>query len=86
MSDEKAPAKIASIRVGSEVFTDVRDYLLVFRSEDGGLNTRLSNHQWAYGALISTLAVMDHTNEEVAGHDCEDGECDGHDENGQDKP
>ena len=77
--DKKVPARAMTLRVGDEVFTDVRDYIILIRDSEDGLITRLSNHQWAHGGIISTLAMLDHVNHEIASHDCDE-ECGGDDE------
>ncbi len=76
--DDKKPARALTIRIGDEVFTEVNDFVLLVRDNEGGMATRVSNHHWASGAVRSTLAMMDTVDMEMAEHVCDcDGECGG---------
>ena len=78
MTDDKKPVPVRAltIRLGDEVFTEVHDYVLLVRDSEGGMATRISNHHWARGAVVSLQTIMDDVDMAVAEHDC-DGNCGG---------
>ncbi len=45
-----------TIRLGTEMFSDVRDYLMIVRLADGTVSTRVSDRAWAYGATYGPAA------------------------------
>lgn len=55
MSDERK----FTIRVGDEVNTDVKDYLLMVRGHDNMITTTTSCGAWAHGVMLKELALIE---------------------------
>lgn len=72
------PTPVKTIRVGTEMFDDVIDYVLLIRTkekkgEEGEtVLFRASSLCWAHGAMLQECAFIDHSNQHL--------ECGGTDE------
>lgn len=56
MSDE---TRKLTIRIGDEVLTDVKDYVVLVRDQDNGVISRASSDSWAIGACEGLLIEVD---------------------------
>lgn len=63
-ADRPVPAK--TIRVGTEMFNDVQDYMLLIRDKDNKITTRTSSYCWAHGAMEQALAFIHADNDDSA--------------------
>ncbi len=68
-----SPSPAKTIRVGTEMFTDVIDYMILVRqrNEKGEeeVITRSSSPQWAHGAMATEIGFLEHMNT----HWCDEG-------------
>lgn len=62
-----------TIRVGTDVFDDVQDYVVLVRTKEGDVNvirSRTSSYAWAHGAMEATIALINaHNINEASGDD-----------------
>lgn len=67
MSDEpKKVSPVKTIRIGTEMFDDVIDYMVLIRKKDTDgdeeVVTRCSSPQWSHGAMLTEIGFMNHMN------------------------
>ena len=56
MSEErKSESRILTIRVGSEVYSDVTDFVLIIRDSQNVMTRGYSSSAWAEGAMRQTI-------------------------------
>lgn len=60
------PAPVKTIRVGTEMFDDVQDFILIVRDKENKVTSRTSSFCWAHGAMEQTLAIIYAHNDDVA--------------------
>ncbi len=60
------PIPVKTIRVGTEMFEDIIDYVLLVRRKDekgeDDISVRMSSPQWAHGAMLQEIGYLDHFN------------------------
>ncbi len=61
-----------TIRVGTEMFEDVLDYVVLVRDKNNEVRTLTSSYCWADGAMRKTLCVIDAHNDHSAHEDCDE--------------
>ncbi len=78
MSNDPIPQKptpVKTIRVGTEMFDDVQDYIVLIRSKDKDgdefVTRRMSSTLWAHGAMLQEIGFLRHMNTHWG---CEDDE------------
>lgn len=75
MEGGEAPAPRLTIRVGQDVFDDVRDYVVLVRTQDDGGNairSTTSSYAWAYGAMEAMIAIINAHNIDAASSEDEE--------------